>query len=402
MDPNLLAHLTDALARGHLSISELIGMEMRELDAVYLMAVARLEVDQDSSAMQLFAGLAALFPFCAKYWRGYGIALHRLRLWAQAHHAYDAALQLEPNHALTCLYRAEVLAHLGEYDKALHDIKLAIKSNERSISKRARDLERILKVSSKSSPFFAIDEYDNTIDAENEVTKTNATIFTLRDNRTLPLVDGPLAEAERTHTSVNIMSHNLNEITYADITHADITHADITHADITHANITHADITHANITQTNVASLEITNSDITQTNMVTNNTTPTNITNTDIVQTNIADTVHSCSKNYNSLNTEIRENTKACLQSPDRVQEFPLRYEGFAHSSRNRRRVCDTSRISRASTNTAVEKGISGDGRILKTRPDTDDDNSPREITHTAITRRAIGLEIEEDDGDLA
>lgn len=135
-----LADLTDALARGRLAIAEIVGMTAAELDAVHAMALARLDVGQDAQAAELLAGLVALFPFSPRYWRAYGVALHRLRGFAEARRAYDAALALEPGHAATSGLRGEVLALLGDVPAAVRDLELACRGDDRAVARRAADL----------------------------------------------------------------------------------------------------------------------------------------------------------------------------------------------------------------------------------------------------------------------
>ena len=89
--------LCDALARGRLSIAEMCGLEPEELDALCELAAEKLDLGLIEEAVRLLAGLIALYPFEAKYWRVYAIALHQLDAIPQATQACIAALNLDPS-----------------------------------------------------------------------------------------------------------------------------------------------------------------------------------------------------------------------------------------------------------------------------------------------------------------
>lgn len=191
MSSPLLPDLTDALARGRLAIAELAGMTSEELDAVHGMALARLDVGQDAQAAELLGGLVALFPFSPRYWRAYGLALHRLRSFAGARRAYDAALALEPGNETTLGLRGEVLAFLGDHAAARRDLEAAARSAEREVSRRAAELLRRLAAGVRATTPVPT---PSAPPAAAAVTAT-AAVFVLHDDRPLPLVAGRIAAA---------------------------------------------------------------------------------------------------------------------------------------------------------------------------------------------------------------
>src|SRR5690606_3363596 len=120
-----IGDLTDALALGRLTAGELAALAPLELDALYELGAQRLDTERFEDAVAIFAGLVTLFPYTARYWRAYGVALHRSMELVRAAAAYEAALRLEPEHLLTRLYRAEVLIYAGRAAEAAADLELA-------------------------------------------------------------------------------------------------------------------------------------------------------------------------------------------------------------------------------------------------------------------------------------
>lgn len=110
---DLPANLTDALARGRLCIGEVAGVNSEELDALFELGARQLDSGRDQDAVSVFGGLVALFPYTARHWRAYGVALQRTELWKEALGAYRAAALLDPDHLETRCYQAEVLLHLN-------------------------------------------------------------------------------------------------------------------------------------------------------------------------------------------------------------------------------------------------------------------------------------------------
>ena len=89
------APLCDGLARGRLSLAEICGLEPEELDALCELGAERLELGWTDEALRIFAGLIALYPFEARYWRCYAVALHRAGREQTALQACQAALTLD-------------------------------------------------------------------------------------------------------------------------------------------------------------------------------------------------------------------------------------------------------------------------------------------------------------------
>ncbi len=132
--------LVDALARGRLALAELAAIPPVELAALFETGAQLLEVGREHDAAELLGCLVALFPFSARFWRGYGVALHRLGELNRALGAYEASRLLEPNHGDTECFRAELLIYQGRTREAA--IALAMLTNHPAphVATRARAL----------------------------------------------------------------------------------------------------------------------------------------------------------------------------------------------------------------------------------------------------------------------
>ncbi|MEC9466213.1 MAG: bacterial transcriptional activator domain-containing protein [Myxococcota bacterium] len=95
--PTIQSPLCDGLVRGRLSIAEICGLEQAELDALCELGAEKLELGLIPESLSVFAGLIALYPFDARFWRCYAIALHHGGHLNEAQRACEAALLLEPN-----------------------------------------------------------------------------------------------------------------------------------------------------------------------------------------------------------------------------------------------------------------------------------------------------------------
>jgi hypothetical protein len=173
------ADLTDALARGRLTLAEVAAIPPSELDALYELGAQCLDTERDAEAVDLLGGLVALFPFAAAYWRAYAIALHRCLELERARAAYEAALLLQPDHARTRCYRSEVLLYLGHKDEARAELGTLVASPDKGVAERAGDLLRRFDVLDDWRP----EPVARTAD-EGEPEP-----FELDDARALPLVD---------------------------------------------------------------------------------------------------------------------------------------------------------------------------------------------------------------------
>lgn len=159
-DTDLPANLTDALARGRLCIGEVAGVNPEELDALFELGAQHLDTGRDQDAVSVFGGLVALFPYTARHWRAYGIALQRTGLWKEALGAYRAAALLEPDHLETRCYQAEVLLHLRRSREARELLEEVQTSPSAELAERATgivhhldlDLEQSAPVTPEPAP----------------------------------------------------------------------------------------------------------------------------------------------------------------------------------------------------------------------------------------------------------
>lgn len=180
-----LTALIDAVARGHLSLAEVSALSETELDALYELAAERLDTGRLPEAIAIFAGLVALFPFSARYWRGLGVAQHRSGAYPAAVAAYAASLALEPEHARTRCYRGEANLHLGRKEAALADLETVCDASS-DIAERARRWLRIARRAQSpatGSP------------SPTQSATTESFEFYLSDTQRLPLAESPCARA---------------------------------------------------------------------------------------------------------------------------------------------------------------------------------------------------------------
>ena len=180
-----MAVLVDAIARGRLSVAELCGLSPEELEVLGELGAQHLDTGRDREAVRIFGGLVALFPYAARHWRGYAVALHRIGAWEQARASYDAALLLEPDVLEMFCYRGEVLLYLGEINAARPDLERAMESAYPEIRQRAEELLRCARELQGWTPpprrVIAVDRSGG---------------FSLGDGRALPLKESPLEESE--------------------------------------------------------------------------------------------------------------------------------------------------------------------------------------------------------------
>jgi len=202
LSDQLQSELTDALARGRLTIAELAALQPTELDAIAALASEYLDVDRCDEAASLFAGLVTLNPFTAHYWRGYGIALHRRLELRGALAAYDAALLLEPDNLRIACYRAEIYLYLGELDRARSALEKLQTTAPQPLVQRVSQLlaaaEALLARASDTPPP-ATESAAAQLATPNPTRPPADKELTLTDGRTLPLAESryadlPLAE----------------------------------------------------------------------------------------------------------------------------------------------------------------------------------------------------------------
>ncbi len=146
MNDPVLSDITDALARGRLTLAELLQLTAAELDALTDCAVRRMSVGMLADAVTLFRSRVTLEPYCARAWRGLGVALHRQADYPQARAAYEAALLLAPEHHQTGGYLGEVLWHIGERVLAQQRLStVAAQSSDAAAAHRAAEVLLLLQ-----------------------------------------------------------------------------------------------------------------------------------------------------------------------------------------------------------------------------------------------------------------
>jgi len=218
----MLTDLTDALSRGRLGASELAAISPMELDALFELGAEHIDTNRGLDAVVLFSGLVALCPYAAKYWRGLGVAFHRVLDLHSALGAYDAALELDDDHSETRCYRGEVNLYLGHHDAARDDLEAAKQSGRTELVRRAERLLAMLTGLTHWSP-------DQEPPAE--PTSVHTTTFSLGDGRALPLapdesrfVSPEHVKTEDTATAVSVAQPVIDFWEGAERTEPAITH----------------------------------------------------------------------------------------------------------------------------------------------------------------------------------
>lgn len=137
IDDVTLGDLTDALSRGRLTLAELAVIRPHELNALFELACERLDTERDRDAATLLACLVALFPYDPRYWRAYGIALHRLLDLDGARAAYDAAIALAPESDSSRCYRGEIALYQEDRAIARRDLEWVVAHGRPALRRRA-------------------------------------------------------------------------------------------------------------------------------------------------------------------------------------------------------------------------------------------------------------------------
>ena len=139
-ESSVLDNLCDALARGRLCLAELVLLDPPELEAMYEIAVGRIDTGRVGEAITILQALVALYAYSAKYWRALGLALHLGRRLEAAMLAYQLALHLEPDHIPTVCYLGELKLFCGQPQEAYFLLERASQSQHPQASPRASQL----------------------------------------------------------------------------------------------------------------------------------------------------------------------------------------------------------------------------------------------------------------------
>ena len=182
----ILDVLTDALARGRVTVAEAAGIAQRELEAWFELACVRLDTGRYADAATLLAALVTVFPYSGKYWRAYGIALHIGMQLRRALAAYDIALKLEPDHVATQCYRAEIWLYMGDTEAALTALQRTADGSDARMARRASALLRFMEHKNNQEAVLAV------LDSEAPIPDLPPGHLTMADGRALPLTDSVL------------------------------------------------------------------------------------------------------------------------------------------------------------------------------------------------------------------
>ncbi|MEO1174685.1 MAG: hypothetical protein AAFX94_21935, partial [Myxococcota bacterium] len=182
-----------------------------ELDALFELACERLDTERDAEATTILACLVALFPYEPRYWRGYGIALHRQTDLDGARAAYDAAVSLSALDDSSRCYRGEVALYQEDYAAARGDLEWVLIHGRPALQQRARSL---------------LDHLDGRAPrprSRGPAPVAPAQGFSLPDSTPLPLDDGrfsaPIALTEE--TTVTAVANQLLDRSSREVTKTD-------------------------------------------------------------------------------------------------------------------------------------------------------------------------------------
>ena len=115
----LLGELGDALGQRKITLAEVGGFSANELEGAYACACKYADMGQVVQAIQISGYLIFLDPYNARYYQLVGICLQRMKQYEAAEHYYKLAANLEPDNAMTLVYRGESKIMAGSADEGL-------------------------------------------------------------------------------------------------------------------------------------------------------------------------------------------------------------------------------------------------------------------------------------------
>lgn len=118
-----IGDLKELLFQGKITLAEVGGFTDNELDGAYAVACKYVEMGQVGPAMQIAGYLIFIDPYKARYYQLVGICLQRLQQYEAADHYYSLSSAMDPDDAMSRIYRGEAKLLSGKIDDGLQSIK---------------------------------------------------------------------------------------------------------------------------------------------------------------------------------------------------------------------------------------------------------------------------------------
>ena len=117
--------------RGSVSLSDVVGLTDKELEAMYGVGYHLFNWGKYQPALDIFSVLTLYSPFKAHYWRAAGAVNQAMKRFKEAILAYDMALTNNNLDAVSYTYRGESRLALGDVLGGISDLKKAIEVGEK-------------------------------------------------------------------------------------------------------------------------------------------------------------------------------------------------------------------------------------------------------------------------------
>ena len=137
----------DGVKRGEITWAQVGGFGENELEGAYQSAIAMIEGKKPAKAIKIAGLLIFIDPNKSRYYRLVGLALQHLAQYSLADSYYQIALSIDPDDAVSQLYRGEVLLQLGKTALGSDYIREGLTAADadpelHAIAKRARAIVR--------------------------------------------------------------------------------------------------------------------------------------------------------------------------------------------------------------------------------------------------------------------
>ncbi len=122
----LVEHLAKRFLRGSVTLSDLMQLNDKEVEVVFLMGHYLYNYGKYLPALHVFSVLTLYKPFVSRYWRAAGAANQALKKYKEAIVAYDMALTTNFNDVVSYTYRGESKISSGMVKEGIDDLKRAV------------------------------------------------------------------------------------------------------------------------------------------------------------------------------------------------------------------------------------------------------------------------------------
>ncbi len=126
----LVEFLAKKFMRGEIQLSELMGLDDKEIEVIFLMGHYLYNFGKYQAALNVFSVLTLYKPFVSRYWRAAGAANQALKRYKEAIVAYDMALTTNTSDVVSYTYRGESKLSSGFANEGIEDLKRAVQIGE--------------------------------------------------------------------------------------------------------------------------------------------------------------------------------------------------------------------------------------------------------------------------------